>query len=124
MDSTAHLLPRLDPNLGCSKETCEISKSVYGYEPNLVATIIFLAVFATSGVIHVWQGIRTRTYFFSITMAIGCMASAIGYIAGILLHKDPFSQIGFKMKVVVLTFAPAFYAAAIYYTLKVGALRR
>ncbi|CZT17752.1 related to phospholipid-translocating ATPase [Ramularia collo-cygni] len=118
MEATNYLLPRLDPNQGCTKATCEASQSIYGYEPNLAATVIFLILFATSGLIHLWQGITTRTYFFSIAMAIGCLASVIGYIAKILLHDDPFSDIGFKMSVVVLTFAPAFFAAGIYYTLK------
>jgi hypothetical protein len=119
MNSIAHILPRLDPNQGCTKSTCDASRSIYGYEPNLAATIFFLIVFAASGTAHLWQGIATRTYFFSIAMAIGCLASVIGYIAKLLLHSDPFSDLGFKMSVVVLTFAPAFFAAGIYYTLKV-----
>lgn len=113
------LLPRLDPNQGCTKATCDASKSIYGYEPDLAATIIFLVVFAASGALHLWQGIATRTYFFSIAMAIGCLASVFGYVAKLLLHNDPFSDVGFKMSVVVLTFAPAFFAAGIYFTLKV-----
>lgn len=119
METFTHLLRRLDPNQGCTKATCNASQSIYGYEPSLAATIVFLVVFAVSGSVHLWQGIRTRTYFFSIAMAIGCLASAIGYIAKVLLHNDPFSDLGFKMSVVVLTFAPAFFAAGIYYTLKV-----
>lgn len=119
MESLTLLLPRLDPNQGCTKATCDASQSIYGYEPNLAATIIFLIVFAVSGCMHLLQGLKTRTYFFSIAMAIGCTASVIGYIAKLLLHNDPFSDLGFKMSVVVLTFAPAFFAAGIYYTLKV-----
>lgn len=41
-----------------------------------------------------------------------------GYVGRLLLHKDPFSDIGFKLNVVLLTIAPAFLSAAIYLTLK------
>ncbi|KAF7198432.1 Efflux pump himE [Pseudocercospora fuligena] len=118
MDTSTHLLRRLDPNQGCTKSTCDASQSIYGYAPNLAATIIFLILFAVSGLTYIYQGLRSRTYFFSSAMFIGCFAQVLGYIAKLLLHADPFSDIGFKLSVVVLTFAPAFYAAGIYYTLK------
>ncbi len=51
-------------------------------------------------------------------MVIGSLSEVMGYIAKVLLWQDPFSDTGFKMSVVLLTFAPAFYAAGIYYTLK------
>ncbi len=51
-------------------------------------------------------------------MVIGSLSEVMGYVAKILLWQDPFSDTGFKMSVVLLTFAPAFYAAGIYYTLK------
>ncbi|KXS94863.1 hypothetical protein AC578_8464 [Pseudocercospora eumusae] len=118
MDTSAHLLRRLDPNQGCTKSTCDASQSIYGYAPNLAATIIFLILFALSGLTYIYQGLRSRTYFFSTAMSIGCFAQVLGYTAKLLLHNDPFSDLGFKLSVVILTFAPAFYAAGIYYTLK------
>lgn len=44
--------------------------------------------------------------------------SYAGYIARILLWQNPFSDAGFKMNVVLLTFAPAFFTAGIYLLLK------
>ena len=41
-----------------------------------------------------------------------------GYVGRLLLSKDPFSDIGFKLNVVLLTIAPAFISAGIYITLK------
>lgn len=41
-----------------------------------------------------------------------------GYVGRILLHNDPFSDIGFKLNIVLLTIAPAFLSAGIYLTLK------
>jgi hypothetical protein len=115
----AHLLPRLDPNQGCTKATCDASRSVYGYAPLLSVTIIFLVVFALSGVAYLVQGLKLRhTWFFTIAMLLGALSETLGYVAKLLLWNDPFSDVGFKMSVVLLTFAPAFYAAGIYYTLK------
>lgn len=42
----------------------------------------------------------------------------VGYVGRLLLHNDPFSDIGFKLNVVLLTIAPALLSAGIYLTLK------
>jgi hypothetical protein len=118
MSSYAHIYPRLNPNGDCTLETCDASQSVYGYAPNLAATLVFLIVFTLSGVAYIVQGIKTRTYFFTVAMVCGAISENLGYVAKLILHHDPFSGLGFKMSVVLLTFAPAFYAAGIYYTLK------
>ena len=115
MDNFAQIVARVDD---CTKETCPVSASTYGYRPNLGATIFFLIVFALSGCVYCWQGVRTRTWFFSIAMVLGSLCEVIGYISKLLLWNDPFSNTGFKMTVVLLTIAPAFYTAGIYYTLK------
>ncbi|RMX73641.1 hypothetical protein D0869_13399 [Hortaea werneckii] len=115
---TPLLLIRADQNQGCTQTTCPVSQSVYGYRPNLAATIIFLLIFLLSGLTSTYQGLRTRTYFFTGAMVLGSLSEVLGYTAKMLLWNDPFSDTGFKMSVVLLTFAPAFYAAGIYYTLK------
>ncbi|KAK5167099.1 uncharacterized protein LTR77_007829 [Saxophila tyrrhenica] len=115
----AHLLPRLDPNANCTLSTCPVEASVYGYRPHLSATLVFLILFALSTLASLYQGARLRhTWFFTAAMLLGSLSETIGYIAKILLYLDPFSDTGFKMSVVMLTFAPAFYAAGIYYCLK------
>ncbi|KAI7082231.1 hypothetical protein KC356_g8539 [Hortaea werneckii] len=119
MDSlTSRLLIRADQNQGCTQTTCPVSESVYGYRPNLAATVVFLVIFSLSGMTYTYQGLRTRTWFFTGAMVLGSLSEVLGYAAKMLLWDDPFSDTGFKMSVVLLTFAPAFYAAGIYYTLK------
>lgn len=120
MDALPLLFPRLDPNQGCTQDTCDPSRSIYGYRPSLAATVIFLIIFALSGLVYVFQGIKSKTWFFSVAMFLGCFSETLGYVAKMLLWNDPFSDTGFKMNVVLLTFAPAFYSAGIYYTLKVS----
>lgn len=118
MATLAHLLARADENRGCTQNTCPVSESVYGYRPSLGATIFFLILFALSGCLYAWQGLKTKTYFFTWAMILGSLSEILGYVAKLLLWNDPFSDTGFKMSVVLLTFAPAFYAAGIYYTLR------
>lgn len=118
MDNAVHIFTRADPNRGCTKNTCDPSKSVYGYAPNLGATIFFFILFAVSGLVYLWQGIKTKNKFFTGAMILGAISEVLGYVAKFILHNDPFSDLGFKMSVVLLTFAPAFYSAGIYYTLK------
>jgi hypothetical protein len=41
-----------------------------------------------------------------------------GYIGRLMLHNDPFSKLGFKINVILLTIAPAFLSAGLYIMLK------
>ena len=118
MDSLSNIVVRMDENRGCTQSTCPPSQSIYGYAPNLGATLFFLILFSLSAIASLVQGIKTRTYIFTAAMVLGSVSEALGYVAKIMLHNDPFSDLGFKMSVALLTFAPAFYAAGIYYTLK------
>lgn len=120
MTSLFNLLPRADPNRGCTLATCPASQSVYGYRANLGATVFSLILFFISTVTYMVQGLYFRkvAWFFTITMVLGGLSETMGYVAKMLLWNDPFSDTGFKMSVVLLTFAPAFYAAGVYYTLK------
>jgi len=42
----------------------------------------------------------------------------VGYVGRLFLSKDAFSDIGFKLNVILLTIAPAFISAGIYLVLK------
>ena len=117
----ALLLPRADPNRGCTEATCPPSQSVYGYRASLPATLFFLILFALSTLTYLIQGafiFRRTAWFFTAAMVLGGTSMTLGYVAKLLLWDDPFSATGFKMSAVLLTFAPAFYAAGVYYTLK------
>lgn len=39
-------------------------KKLYQYDPSLAAAIIFLVIFAASAVLHTWQIIRTKNWYF------------------------------------------------------------
>ncbi|KAJ9631027.1 hypothetical protein H2203_001555 [Taxawa tesnikishii (nom. ined.)] len=113
------LFKRADENHGCTKDTCPASESVYGYAPSLGASAFFTAFFFLSGIAYIFQGFRYRRWWgFASAMALGTVLEGVGYISRIILHNDPFSDVGFKLNVVLLTFAPAFLSAGIYLLLK------
>ncbi|KAK4546812.1 hypothetical protein LTR36_001544 [Oleoguttula mirabilis] len=90
-----------------------------GYAPNLYFNIAFTAIFAISGLGFSHQACIWKNWrWFSLSLAAGGLMETGGYIGRILLHNDPFSDIGFKLNVVLLTIAPAFVSAGIYLTLK------
>lgn len=44
----------------------------YHYEPSMVGAVIFIGVFGLSGLLHIWQLVRARTWYF-IPFVIGCL---------------------------------------------------
>jgi hypothetical protein len=114
---STHLYARLDPNQGYTKQTCDPIYSIYRYRPSLLFTLLFLTIFALSALAFLIQGLLPRTrsdyWFFTTTMIIGSNSEVLGYVAKLLLYNNPFSELGFKMNVVLLTFAPAFYEAGV-----------
>jgi len=104
----------------CTQVTaqCTVKNSVYGYRPSIAWNSLFLALFAASSIAHVGQGIRYRTWSFLGAMAIGGFAEAVGEGGRLMLHNNPYDDNGFKLQIVLLTLAPAFLSAGIYFTLK------
>lgn len=101
----------------CTVTTCPIEWSIYAYRPSLAANATLLALFGLSGIIHLGQLATWRTYSFSIPIAIGCVSEVIGYVGRILSYDNPFGDTGFLMQICCLAIAPAFYSAAIYFTI-------
>lgn len=115
----ADLIARQNPNDCTAVSTiCPVEASIYGYYPNLPANAFFLAVFALSFFAHLLQGVRYRTWSFMIAMTFGAALEVLGQGGRIMLHSNPFDPSGFKLQIVCLTIAPAFFAAGVYLQLK------
>lgn len=97
---------------------CPVEDSIYGYYPSVPANAFFLALFAICLGFNLLFGIRYKTWTYMLAMGLGCLAEVIGYVGRILLHNNPFGQVGFEMQICCLIIAPAFNSAAIYLTLK------
>ena len=50
-------------------------------------------------------------------MIFGCICDILGYGGRIMLYQDPFSFNGFMLQITTITLGPAFFSAAIYFTL-------
>ncbi len=88
----------------------------YRYEPSLAAAAIFVSLFALASAIHLFQMIRTRTWFM-IPFIIGAVLEAAGYVGRVLSANEnpgPYTQLPFILQVVFLLIAPTFFAASIY----------
>lgn len=105
------------PKANCTLEICPVEWSVYQYRPSLPANATFIALFGLAMAIHIFLGIRWRTWGFMVFMILGCTEAIAGYVGRILLYRNPFSFAGFMLQIVCITSAPVFYTAAIYITL-------
>lgn len=96
---------------------CDVAYSVYGYRPALGANITFMAIFIIYMGVQTYQGLRWRTWWFTGAMIIGCVCEILGYGGRVILWQDPFSFTGFMLQITMITLGPAFFSAAIYFTL-------
>ena len=104
----------------CSRVTdiCTVKDSTYGYYPSLPANALFLAIFLSCALLQIYQGIRYKSWTFSIAVACGCVTEVIGYIGRIIMHGNPYSNLGFTMQICCLILGPAILAIGVYLTLK------
>ena len=87
------------PDANCTLSVCPVELSVYKYVPNLAANICFIVFFGITGAIHLYQGLRWKTWSFMISVVTGCVCELIGYGGRIMLHNDPFSFNGFLIQI-------------------------
>ena len=87
------------PDENCTLDTCDVETSIYGYRPSIAANTIFLVLFVLCMFIHIFQGIRWRTWFFMGAMIWGCLSEILGYSGRIILWQNPFSFPGFLMQI-------------------------
>ncbi|KAL0932054.1 parasitic phase-specific protein psp-1 [Colletotrichum truncatum] len=104
------------PDANCTLEICDIQYSLFKYRPSLPVNALFLALFAIAAIIHIFLGIRWRSWWFMSCIVAGCVLEIIGYVGRILLHNNPFAFVPFMLQIVFITSGPVFYTAAIYVT--------
>ncbi|GJN71356.1 RTA-like protein [Purpureocillium lilacinum] len=105
------------PDANCTLALCPVEWSVYQYRPSLAANITFLVLFAIAGAVHIFLGVKWRSWGFMSFMIFGCLVEMIGYVGRIILYNNPFSFGGFMIQIVFITTGPVFYTASIYVTL-------
>ena len=105
------------PTANCTLALCPIQWSVYQYRPSLPGNSVFLALFGLAALVHLYLGIRWKSFWFMYCMITGCAVEIAGYAGRIILYNNPWSFVGFMIQIVLITTAPVFYTAAIYVTL-------
>ncbi|KAL4758241.1 RTA1 domain-containing protein [Aspergillus foveolatus] len=90
----------------------------YYYTPSAAAGGIFAGLFGVCTILHLYQLLRTRTWFM-IPFAIGGALETVGYIGRILSSAEApnFTKGPYVMQSALILIAPAFLAASIYMTL-------
>lgn len=101
----------------CTLELCPIEWSVYQYQPSIPANSVFIAMFGLLALIHAYLGVRWKTLGFAASVVVGCFVEIAGYAGRVVLHNNPWSFTGFLIQIVLITTAPVFFTAAIYFTL-------
>jgi len=96
---------------------CPVSRSVYGYLPNIPGNAIFCAIFFICTLVQLYFGIRHKLRSFTIALVVGCFGEGLGYVGRIMMHSNPFGA-SFKIQICCLVLAPSFLAAGIYLSLK------
>jgi 4-hydroxybenzoate polyprenyltransferase len=86
---------------------------LYRYHPSKAAAVLFAVLFSFSTILHTYQLIRKRTWYF-LPLVIGGLFELTGYIGRILSSNDQWSLGPFIMQSTLLLVAPALFAASIY----------
>jgi len=71
---------------------CPVENTIYGYYPSLPLNAFFIAIFSLCALLHVFLGIRAKTWFFAYAVTAGCIGEAIGYGGRIIMHSNPVCQ--------------------------------
>ncbi|KAF5631757.1 rta1 domain protein [Fusarium sp. NRRL 52700] len=90
----------------------------YNYNPNMVAAVIFIVVFGLSALLHTYQLIRYRAWYF-IPFLIGCLFESVGYVGRALSAQEApdFTKNPYIIQSLLLLLGPALLAASIYMVL-------
>jgi hypothetical protein len=84
----------------------------YGYVPTEWVCIVFLLLFAFSGIGHAYQGFRWKTWFMIPTMAFGCFGEVIGWAARLWSSYKPLKLNPYIIQTTATIIAPSFMSAA------------
>ncbi|KAF8871610.1 RTA1-domain-containing protein [Infundibulicybe gibba] len=86
--------------------------SPYGYIPTESVTIIFIALFSISSVVHVGQSIVSRMWWLLPTVGLCGILEIIGWSARLWSSMNPRAESPFEMQITATILAPTPFVAA------------
>ncbi|KAG7100095.1 hypothetical protein E1B28_001875 [Marasmius oreades] len=86
--------------------------SAYGYRPTFWICILYVALFSTTLVIHVWQTISSRYWFLVPTVILGAVLEVLGWAGRLWSSRDLGLRDPFMMQICCLILGPTPLLAA------------
>lgn len=90
----------------------ETVQSPYGYVPTEAVCIVFIALFAISGVLHLGEAIKWRTWWMIPTMVLANVGEVIGWSGRLWSSRNPPLLDPFLMQISSTIISPSFMSAA------------
>lgn len=104
----------VDPNWPNPMHSNDASIIIYGFVPSKVICILAFILFGLALVLHCFQAIKYRTYYF-LPLSFGIAMEFAGYIPRYLsATKDPYSITYFVIEYFLIVCAPVLITAAFY----------
>ncbi|TFK97971.1 RTA1-domain-containing protein [Pterulicium gracile] len=89
-------------------------RSLYGYTPTTYVTLIFLVWFGVSTLLHVFQAIKTRTWFMLYTATLAGLGETLAWVGRLWSSYSPTSRNAFMMQITTAIMSPTPLLAAIF----------
>jgi len=89
-----------------------MKRSPYGYVPTEWVCILFLILFAFSGIGHSYQAYRYKAWWMLPTMALGCLGETIGWGGRLWSSQSPLKLNPYIIQTTATIIAPSFMSAA------------
>ncbi|GAA5911195.1 hypothetical protein JCM8208_005755 [Rhodotorula glutinis] len=89
--------------------------SQFGYVPSISLGVVFLVLFALTGLAHLGQVIYARRYWWMMFMVVGCLLEVLGWAARLWAHWEPLSFNAYVMQICCLIIGPTFFSASLYW---------
>ncbi|KAI9820107.1 MAG: hypothetical protein M1832_003814 [Thelocarpon impressellum] len=109
----------IDPNFPNPNTENDAPIIIYGYTPSFVLAVLGVAIFALSTLVHLFQVVKYRTWYF-IPIVVGSAMEVVGYAFRCLSAKvSPYNIIYFVVQYFFIVVAPVMFSAAIYTVLSI-----
>ncbi|KAH8831931.1 RTA1 like protein-domain-containing protein [Flagelloscypha sp. PMI_526] len=95
----------------------EFLSSPYGYIPTSWITILFVALFGLSAVLHGFLGLWYRKWFLLVAFTLCSTAEVLGWVARMWSSYDVLNVIPFQIQITCTIVAPTFTLAGLFATL-------
>lgn len=95
------------------KSSHELDFNIYGYDPSLVAGVIFLVCFGLATLIQAGRVYRSRIWWL-VVLVLGGVTEILGWVGRTWSARNVYSLDAFLLQQCCLVLAPCFFSATVY----------